>query len=332
MPGSAGSYLRRIVFLLEFPSVVAGIVISLALSIFSHYFWTSGIWEVILSYGSRVGLVGAGVCILMTSGEFDLSVYSVATLTPIIAFELWYIGWSIWVAAVVGLLFGAAAGLLNSQITLRGGIPSFLTTLGTGYVFWSVGLWLSGTSALAGPTDPTWVYVMGSGKWLKAWNLPYTTDILWFVGMIILFQVLLTKTKHGNWTFAAGGNRIAAEAIGVNTVRTKTINFMLCSVMAGFSGLITLTELGAATASTEIGLELLAIVGVTVGGTALYGGIGTEVGTAVGSIVLGIVFIGVDIAGALSTWYQGTFGIVLIVVIIINERIRRAKGRIRGGR
>ena len=88
MPGSAGSYLRRIVFLLEFPSVVAGIVISLALSIFSHYFWTSGIWEVILSYGARVGLVGAGVCILMTAGELDLSVYSVATFTPIVAFTL----------------------------------------------------------------------------------------------------------------------------------------------------------------------------------------------------------------------------------------------------
>ncbi len=329
MPGSVGTYLRRIVFLLEFPSIVAAIVISLALSIFSPYFWTKGIWEVILSYGSRVGLVATGVCILMSAGEFDLSVYSVATLAPIIAFELWYIGWNIWVAAVVGLLFAAVAGLVNSQITLRGGIPSFLTTLGTGYIFWSTGLYLAHSSAIEGPTDPLWLYVMGGGKWLLG---TYTTDILWFVGFVILFQIILTKTKHGNWTLAAGGNRTAADAIGVNTIRTKTINFMLCSVMAGFSGMITMSELGIVTASTELGLELEAIVAVTVGGTALFGGIGTELGTLIGSIVLGIVFIGVDIAGVLSTWYEGAFGIVLVSVIIINERVRRAKGRIRGAR
>jgi simple sugar transport system permease protein len=327
--GRAGMILRRIVFLLEFPSIVAAVVVALSLSVFSpHFFWTSQIWEVILSYGGRVGLVGAGVCILMTAGELDLSVYSVATFTPIVAFSLWGSGLNIWVAAVVALLFAGAVGLLNSQITLRGGITSFITTLGTGYIFLSVDLWLTGSSTLPGPTDRTWIYVMGSGKWLSAWNLPYTTDILWFVGIIILFQVLLTKTKHGNWTLAAGGNRSAAQAIGVNTVRTKTINFVLCSIMAGFSGMLTLTSMQSANANTELGLQLLAIVAVCAGGTAFYGGIGTEVGTAIGAVLIGIIYVGIDLAGTTS-WYEAIFGVALIAVIIINERVRRAKGRIR---
>ncbi len=331
-PRSVGTYLRRIVFLLEFPAISATVVVALALSVFSHVFWTATEWEVILSYGARLGLVATGVCILMAAGELDLSVYSVATLTPIIAFSLWGSGLNIWVAAVVALLFAAVVGLLNSQITLRGGIPSFITTLGTGYIFLSTDLWLTGSSTLPGPTDRLWLYVMGGGKWLEAWNLPYTTDILWFVGFVILFQIILTKTKHGNWTLAAGGNRTAAQAIGVNTIRTKTTNFMLCSFMAGFSGLITLASMQSANANTELGLQLQAILAVCAGGTAFYGGIGTELGTAIGSVLLGIVFVGIDLAGFLTTWYEGIFGGILIAIIIINERVRRAKGRIRGAR
>jgi len=126
------SRLRRVLFLAEFPAAVALLLLTGVLRIESSYFFTAEIWEVILSYGARVGIIAVGMTLLMISGEFDLSVYGTAVLTPIVAYILWFDHVNIWIGLAAGLLASAGVGLLNALVTLKAGIPSLITTLGTG--------------------------------------------------------------------------------------------------------------------------------------------------------------------------------------------------------
>lgn len=316
--------LRRLFTLSEFPAIVAMLVLIAGLRVASPYFFAGEIWEVILSFGARVGIVAAGMGLLMLSGEFDLSVYGTAVLTPIVAFVMYDQGYDIWVGAAVGLGAAALVGVLNAAITLKGGIPSLITTLGTGYLIYSVALVVSGETTLSVRGFPLFFSVMG-GKFYGIW----TDDILWFVLVVFLLQVVVSKMRHGNWSKASGGNPVAAKAIGVNVMKTKAINFVVCAVLAGFSGLLTLTELNAANANTEIGLELEVLVAVVIGGIALFGGSGSIVGTMIGSIIVGMLFIGIDITGVNASWFEGVFGVTLILLGIVNEHVRRAKGRLR---
>ena len=225
--------------------------------------------------------------LLMTAGEFDLSVGAVFGFCPVLMWTLYNSDvTSLDVAFVVALAAAACVGLLNGICVTWLWIPSFLVTLGTLLVVRGTALYITD-----GFPQRTWE---AGGHWLpnvlvgdfEIGGLRVYMSFFWFIGFAAVFHYVLTQTKVGNWIQASGGNPNAARARGVNVARTKVCLFILTAVMAGFAGIISSIRTSAANPNSGTGYELEVIAMVVIGGTALRGGRGTIIGTVIGVLIL----------------------------------------------
>jgi len=160
----------------------------------------------------------------------------------------------------------------------------------------------------------------------KLWN-EFRMSFLWLALIVILFHILLNKTRHGNWSLASGGNAEVARALGVPVAKVKRVNFVLSSMFAAFGGLLAFARFGMAYPTLAEGLELEAIAAAVLGGCTLSGGYGTIFGSFVGALLVSSLRVGLVLAGAPAYWYRAFIGFILIVGMIINKQtIRKILG------
>jgi simple sugar transport system permease protein len=252
-----------------------------------------------LAFTVELGLIALAMTLLMTSGEFDLSVGSLFGFAPVLMWTLSNSGvTTLEVAFVAALLVAALIGLANGIMVTKLKIPSFLVTLGMLLVVRGTALFITD-----GFPQRTW---SAEGVWLAealvgdfyVGSFRIYMSLFWFIGAALLLGYVLTKTKAGNWILAAGGNPLAARARGVNVGWTKNYLFMLSATLSALAGVISSIRTSAANPNSGTGYELEVIAMVVIGGTALAGGRGTIIGTVLGIFILrfmrnGIVMIGV---------------------------------------
>lgn len=277
----------------------------------------------ILGYLPEMGLVAIGVTLLMICGEFDLSVGSVFALMPMTMAVLMVGGWGFWTAMAVGLLGSALIGFLNGWITIRFDIPSFITTLGMLFMARSMTVVVSGgfPPRLNMEMIPEHLFVsfVGPYELLRA-------SFLWFAGLAILISLLLSKTNFGNWVRATGGFLPAAAAMGIPTKQVKIACFMICSMLAGFAGMIQVLRLGSPLPSIGEGLELQAVAAAVIGGTALAGGIGSILGGIIGATLIRVIDNGMVMSQVDSNWFKFAVGALTILAVVGNAWMRK-RGR-----
>jgi len=277
----------------------------------------------ILGYLPEMGLVAIGVTLLMICGEFDLSVGSVFALMPMTMAVLMVGGWGFWTAMGIGLLGSALIGFLNGWITIRFDIPSFITTLGMLFMARSMTVVVSGgfPPRLNMEMIPEHLFVsfVGPYELLRA-------SFLWFAGLAILISLLLSKTNFGNWVRATGGFLPAAAAMGIPTKQVKIACFMICSMLAGFAGMIQVLRLGSPLPSIGEGLELQAVVAAVIGGTALAGGIGSILGGIIGATLIRVIDNGMVMSQVDSNWFKFAVGALTILAVVGNAWMRK-RGR-----
>ena len=183
----------------------------------------------------ETALVAVGVTLLMICGEFDLSVGSVFALMPMTMAVLVVAGVPFWLAVFLGLALCAFIGFVNGWITIKFDIPSFITTLGMMFMARSMTVVVSGgfPPRIKPGAVPSWIFTgfVDDGGLVRA-------SVLWFVGIAVLISLLLAKTNFGNWVRATGGFLPAAAAMGIPSGKVKIACFMICSVLAGFAGMI----------------------------------------------------------------------------------------------
>ncbi len=227
-----------------------------------------------------LGCLALGAGMLMIAGEFDLSIGSVYTLTAIVMAMLVGNGVDAFLAAPVGLLIGAAIGVLNGALTLRFNLPSFIVTLG-GLLFWR-GAVLLINGAVQVRFDPNPVFNALFSGTIFGINAAF----IWFIALCLVFWALLHRHRFGNHVFATGGNRSAATAIGVNTNRIKLMAFAIAGFMAAFAGILATTRVGSVQPGQGAGLELQAIAACVIGGLSLRGGRGSILGVFLGVMLI----------------------------------------------
>lgn len=267
-----------------------------------------------------LGCLALGAGILMVAGEFDLSIGSVYTFTAIIMAILVGNGVDAFIAAPVGVLIGAAIGLINGALTLRFNLPSFIVTLG-GLLFWR-GAVLLINGAVQVRFDPNPVFDAMFAGTLFGLNAAF----VWFIGLCVIFYLLLHRHRFGNHVFATGGNRSAATAIGVNTARIKLIAFAIAGGMAAFAGILATTRVGSVQPGQGAGLELQAIAACVIGGLSLRGGRGSVLGIFLGVM---LIFTITDVLLLMRApgFYLDMFIATLIVVAsIFNHGLDRRGG------
>jgi len=302
----------------EFAVVFTLVILIVIFSSFSNKFLTLSSITSMFTISAELGLIAIGTSFLMISGEFDLSVGSVFGFATFLLTYLANSGVPPVIAFLITLASSICMGFLNGIITIRLKIPSFIATLGT-MMFWRGALlFLTGGTPVVYNADRTFIEFLGGKIYLML-----RAPAIWFILVTIVFSVILTRTRYGNWVFATGGNLESANAAGVPTDRVKIINFVICSTLAAMSGMMNVARFSLAQATLGTGKELEAIAAAVVGGNMLTGGFGSIIGTFLGAITLGIIRTGLIMVGVPPFLYLAITGIVIILAVVTNKTLRK---------
>jgi len=272
----------------------------------------------------QFGIVALSLTFVVITGEIDLSFPSVMAL-GVAAFCLvtayggapWYVG------LVCALATGAACGLVNGLLVAALNIPSLVITIGTQFLFRGLELVLMGGTGV--PLTADQYPEMHALLRETAFGVPVQT--LWMVLILAAEWILLNRTKFGAHVFLVGDNAISARLMGVNVARVKIKAFVLVGVTAVFCGLLSSIYGYYFWPSTGEGSLLNTIASVFLGGTSVFGGTGSVVGTFVASFIIGAINAGIVSAGINAFYTQLAFGLVIVISVVlqtlIDRRIRR---------
>jgi simple sugar transport system permease protein len=311
--------LNRILRVREIASLSGLLIMMLVFTLLSGHFLTWANFVGIFTMTSELGIIAIGVTFLMISGEFDLSVGSVFAVAPMIGAIMMNNGIPPFISFIAGLSVAASIGALNGYILIKTKMPSFIVTLGSMMFFRGLLLAFSKGFQIyfTGDNDP-FLNALG-GKILFGMR----ASGIWFITGTIIFSLILNHTKYGNHVLAVGGNQETAQAIGVNVKKVKIINFIICSVMAGLAGFTMFGRFHSIDPTAGQQLELEAIASAVIGGALLTGGYGSIAGAFIGSFLIGILRSGLILTGAPAYWYKAFIGVILILSVIINTKIRK---------
>lgn len=277
-----------------------------------------------LTFTVELGLMALAMTLLMTSGEFDLSVGSVFGFTPVVMWTL-FNAWefALFPAFLVAISVALFIGLVSGLFVTRLRIPSFLVTLGMLLVVRGTALWLtSGFPQRTWNAGDQWLSELLVGDFYIG-GLRVYMSLIWFILAAIIFHYLLTKTRFGNWIQATGGNPSAARNRGVPTKRVKIILFMLSSAMAGLAGIISSVRVSAANPNSGTSYELEVIAMVVIGGTVLTGGRGTIIGTVLGVLILRLMRNGIVLIGVPGLAYNIFIGAIILAMMALHAGLER---------
>ena len=271
-------------------------------------------------------IIAVGMTFVIITAGIDLSVGSVLVFSGVIAAKVMLaIGGGGWGAIVVGLAAGLVAGtawgVVNGVLITKARVPPLIVTLGTlGMALGSALLITGGIDVRGVPLQLTTTIGIG-----QLGGVPYVVIIAAVVTAV--GAVTLSMTRFGRYTYAIGSNAEAARRAGINVDRHLIKVYGLSGFLAGMAGMVSLARFATTTIGGHSTDNLAAIAAVVLGGTSLFGGIGTVLGTVVGVFIPAILQNGFVILGVQPFWQQVAVGAVLIVAVYIDQLKRRAQER-----
>lgn len=298
--------------------VIAGILLAIYFqSTTGGIFLSSDNIGTLGQYTAATAVLAAGEVLVLISGELDLSVGMVYAMAPFVMFYAHSAGIPIVAAIFLALLACGVVGLLNGLITQLLKIHSFVTTMGMLFLLNGFTLTISGGYPVQ-PTAGAFVTTIFGGS-------PFA-QLGWAVLLAIVFQFILTRTRWGLHTIAVGGNLNGATEAGIKVTFVKVRNFTVCSMLAGFAGILDSFQTGSITplaGGTQI--MFMCIASAVIGGTLLAGGVGTILGAFFGAVVIGMLKDGFTLEGVSAYTFDMILGGAILVTMIINVHIGRFK-------
>lgn len=277
-----------------------------------------------LTFTVELGLIALGMTLLMTSGEFDLSVGSVFGFTAVVMWTLINAnGMAMPLAFLIALAVAMAIGAVSGILVTRLKIPSFLVTLGMLLVVRGSALWLtSGFPQRTWNSGDLWLADVLVGDF-RIGGMRIYMSLIWFIVIAFALHYMLTRTRFGNWIQATGGNPAAARNRGVPTRTVKMALFMLTSALAGLAGIISSIRVSAANPNSGTTYELEVIAMVVIGGTVLTGGRGTILGTVLGVLILRLMRNGIVLIGVPGLAYNIFIGAIILGMMALHSALER---------
>lgn len=325
--GRAG-LLRRLLTRPDFTALVGAVLVWIFFAVVAgEPFRTVDATAAVLNAAAPLGLLSVAVALLMIGGEFDLSVGSMIGFTGMVLMVLTVeAGWGLLPAIVITLCLAAVLGAANGVLVVATGLPSFIVTLGTLFVF--RGLTVAGSRAVTGRTQIGGLDEVAGFGWAHAVFAstpvgPFRVSVLWWLGIAAVAAWILRRTQAGNWILGAGGSARAARNLGVPVTRVKIGLFVSTAVAAALVAVLQAVRFTGADALRGELQEFRAIIAVVIGGTLLTGGYGSVTGAVVGTLIFGMVRQGIVIAGVDADWFQVFLGGVLVAAVVLNDYIRR---------
>jgi ribose transport system permease protein len=289
---------------------ILNVAILIFLAFAAPNFFGLGNIEAVLNDTAILGIGAAGMTILIIAGAFDLSVTAIMGLAPIVGLTVAGNDSGLLVV-LISVLTGASLGLVNGLIVARGRVAPFVATLGTLFVFGSIGAIISKGNAITVTNDL--LLQLGTGAVSNI--VPYSFLIL--LGACGFCHILLRRLHIGRWIRAAGSNLRAAHVSGIDLRAIYVAIFVLSGALTGLAGIILTGYLASAVATQAPNYNLNTIAAVVVGGTSLSGGEGTLLGTVLASWLFAVVNNGLILLGVNSYWQYLATGIILVLALAL---------------
>jgi ribose transport system permease protein len=266
---------------------------------------------------AMIAVIAVAMTFVISSGELDLSVGSIAALSALTAALAMQAGFGLVGGVVAGIGSGLIVGLINGFFVTYVAIPSFLVTLGMMQFIRGLDMRLTYTNPVP-VNDMTFNMIFGSGR---VWGIP--SLLIWSLVVVAIGHVVLRYTPFGRQVLATGGNRTAAAYSGIRTGRTKLICFLISGGGGALAGLLYTGMMSTARYNYGTGVELAAIAAVILGGTSLFGGKGTVIGTFIGALLIGMINNGLIIMGLDVSEQNMVAGAIIILAVAFGRRPAR---------
>lgn len=320
---------RKFLQLQAFQILLILVIILVIFSLLApQHFPTWGNARQVLQNMSILAVMGIGMTFVIITAGVDLSIGSVLVFSGVIAAmtmrALGAHGWGVVIiGAIVAVCGGAAWGVLNGVIVAKMKVPPFIVTLGT------YGAALGLALVLTGGVD---IYSVPSvlSSAVGYGNIPGTTiPILVLIAAILLvaFGILLHRTEFGLHVFAIGSSEEAARRVGVKVDRKLILVYTISGALAGFASILSLAEFSSTAIGGQTQTNLNVISAVVIGGTSLFGGVGSMFGTAVGLSIPAVLQNGFVIIGVQPYWQYVAVGVIVILAVFIDQRRRSSNAR-----
>ena len=291
--------------------------VGLALSLLTDTFLSVANFTNVARQISINGILAVGVTFVLLTAGVDLSLGSVVALSGVACATFAHPGdHSVFVPIAVGLLTGAACGLVNGVLVTRGGVAPFIVTLGMMTIARGLALIVSGGRPVADMSNELTAL---AGDFL---GVPI--PVLCFAGVAFAAWFFLRNFRLGRHIYAVGGNENAARAAGVPVEKVKLFAYGLCGLLTGLAGVVLAARITTGQPNAGQAYELDAIAAVVIGGTSLAGGVGTITGTLLGVLLIGVINNGLDLMGV-SSYYQAVIkGVIIVGAVWLDRRQARS--------
>ncbi|MGN6143621.1 MAG: ABC transporter permease [Mesorhizobium sp.] len=270
---------------------------------------------------TETGLIAIAMTFVIATGGIDLSVGSILGLTAILTGVFWKnLGVPLPAAAVAAIAVGTFAGYVNGLIITRFRVPALIATLATLALYRGLAEGISQARSVRG--YPDWFYVLGQGEVL---GVPTQLWILLIA--VVVAAVILAYTRWGRTTYAIGSNEVAARFSGLSVEGTKLALYTMSGFAADVAAVIFVSRVSTTRSDMGSGIELDAITAVVLGGTSIFGGRGTVLGTVLGLCLIQALKNGLSLAGVKGDGTIMLIGIVLILAVLASAIFERSGTR-----
>lgn len=278
--------------------------------------------QIYLAFMSTIpffAIIALPLTMLVIAGEIDLSFPSIMAMGMVAFVSVYNPTGSVLLGLLAGLVVGFLVGLLNGVIVVGIGIPSLVVTIGTQF-FWrgAVLVLLNGKGHTLVEIRESFVYSLLVGK---VAGIPM--QMIWLVVIAIVTWVALNRHRFGANIYVIGDNKQTAELMGINTARTRMLMFAFVGMAAAFGGILASMQVSFFWPSLGEGYLLSTLAAVFLGGTSVFGGVGTILGTFIGSFIIGAIQAAIVAIGLTGYWTELIYGLIIILSVSMHAILRR---------
>lgn len=267
----------------------------------------------VIKQTSIIAIIGLGETMVLITSGVDLGAGSVVGFVGVVAASFAGGQVPLVVCIIIALAAGALTGFINGFITTWGRIPPFIATLGMFEAARGLALIYSKGVPITNISN-TFNFIGGG----SLFHIPFPIYIM--IVTAIIAHILLKHTKFGKYLYAIGGNKQAAIVSGINVNKYLVMVYTVCGMLTAVSAIVLTSRLSAGEPTAGVGYEFQAIIAAVVGGTSLFGGVGSIPGTIIGALIIGVINNGLNLLNVSPYMQQVISGILIVAAVLINER------------
>ncbi len=297
-------------------AILLGAVV--VLSLVSDTFLTVTNLMNVLRQVSINGILAVGMTFIILTAGIDLSIGSLMAVAAVIATSIvshdpGAIGWALLAGVAASGLLGGVSGTMSAKLN----VAPFVATLAMMTIARGIALIYTNGRPIVVSSDP--FKFLGQG-----YVGPIPVPVLIFIAVTAVMGIVLYKTKFGRYVYAIGGNENASKISGIRVDRVKIWVYVINGILAGLAGILLSSRISSGQPNSGMGYELDAIAAVVIGGTSLFGGRGSLLGTIVGVLIIGVINNGLNLLDVSSYWQQIIKGLIIAGAVILDQRAKRS--------